>query len=108
MKQALSNLIENAVQHVTSNTPITVSVSEDTEQVVLTVHNYGPPIPESDRPRIFEPLVRVAETSSPAVSTHMGLGLYIVRQIVQAHAGTIAMESTESAGTTFTARLPRQ
>jgi signal transduction histidine kinase len=108
MKQALSNLIENAVEHVTSNTPITVSVSEDTEQVVLTVHNYGPPIPESDRPRIFEPLVRVAETSSPAVSTHMGLGLYIVRQIVQAHAGTIAMESTESAGTTFTARLPRQ
>lgn len=108
MKQALSNLIENAVQHVTSNTPITVSVSEDAEQVVLRVHNYGPPIPESDRPRIFEPLVRVAETSSPAISTHMGLGLYIVRQIVQAHGGTIAMESTESAGTTFTAKIPRQ
>jgi signal transduction histidine kinase len=108
MKQALGNLIENGVQHVTSKTPITVSVSEDGEQVVLTVHNYGLPIPESDRPRIFEPLVRVAETSSPAISTHMGLGLYIVRQIVQAHGGTIAVESTESAGTTFTARLPRQ
>ena len=75
MKQALTNLIENAAQHVTSRTPITVSVSGDGEQVVLTVHNNGAPIPEPDRARIFEPLVRVAETSSPAISPHMGLGL---------------------------------
>jgi len=109
MKQALTNLIENAAQHVTSpGTPITVSVSGDGEQVVLTVHNHGAPIPELDRARIFEPLVRVAETSSPVISPHMGLGLYVVRQIVQAHGGTIDLESTESAGTAFTLRLPRQ
>lgn len=108
MKQALTNLIENAAQHVTSKTPITVSVSGDGEQVVLRVHNHGPPIPEPNRARIFEPLVRVAETSSPVISTHMGLGLYVVRQIVQAHGGTIDLESTESAGTTFTITLPRQ
>jgi signal transduction histidine kinase len=108
MKQALTNLIENAAQHVTSRTPITVSVSGDGEQVVLTVHNHGPPIPEPDRARIFEPLVRVAETSSPVITPHMGLGLYVVRQIVQAHGGTIDLESTESAGTAFTLRLPRQ
>jgi histidine kinase/DNA gyrase B/HSP90-like ATPase len=58
MKQALTNLIENAAQHVISKTPITVSVSGDGEQVVLTVHNPGPPIPEPNRARIFEPLVR--------------------------------------------------
>jgi signal transduction histidine kinase len=108
MKQALTNLIENAAQHVTSRTPITVSVSGDGEQVVLTVHNQGPPIPEPDRARIFEPLFRVAETSSPVISPHMGLGLYVVRQIVQAHGGTIDLESTESAGTAFTLKLPRQ
>jgi len=108
MKQALTNLIENAAQHVTSRTPITVSVSGEGEQVVLTVHNHGAPIPEPDRARIFEPLVRVAETSSPVISPHMGLGLYVVRQIVQAHGGTIDLESTESAGTAFTLRLPRQ
>jgi len=108
MKQALTNLIQNAVQHGTSGTTITVSVSGNGEQVVLTVHNHAPPIPESDRARIFEPLVAVAETSSPVVSTHMGLGLYIVRQIVQGHGGTVDVESTESAGTTFTANFPRQ
>jgi signal transduction histidine kinase len=108
MKQALTNLIENAVQHGTSKTPITVSVSGDGEQVDLTVHNYGPPIPESDRARIFEPLVGATETSSPIISSHMGLGLYIVRQIVQGHGGTIDVESTQSAGTAFTVNLPRQ
>lgn len=108
MKQALTNLIENAAQHVNSKTPITVSVGGDAEQVVLTVHNHGPRIPEPDRARIFEPLVSVAETSSPVISKHMGLGLYVVRQIVQAHGGTIDLESTESAGTAFTLTLPRQ
>ena len=108
IKQALTNLIENATQHVTSKTPIAVSASGDGKQVLLTVHNHGSQVPEADRARIFEPLVRVAETSSPVVSAHMGLGLYIVRQIVQAHGGTVDLESTESAGTTFAITLPRE
>src|SRR6185437_14226187 len=83
VKQALTNLIENAAQHATAKTPITVSASGDGDHVVLAVHNHGTPVPEPDRARIFEPLVQVAETSSPVISTHMGLGLYIVRQIVQ-------------------------
>ena len=107
MKQALTNLIENAAQHATPKTPITVSASGDGEHVVLAVHNHGTPVPEPDRARIFEPLVQVAETSSPVISTHMGLGLYIVRQIVQAHGGTVDLESTESTGTTFAIKLPR-
>jgi signal transduction histidine kinase len=74
----------------------------------LNVHNHGPSIPEPKRARIFEPLLRVAETSSPVISTHMGLGLYVVREIVQAHGGAIDLESTESGGTTFTITLPRQ
>jgi signal transduction histidine kinase len=108
VKQSLTNLIENAAQHATAKTPVTVSASGDGDHVVLTVHNHGTPVPEPDRARIFEPLVQVAETSSPVISTHMGLGLYIVRQIVQAHGGTVDLESTESAGTTFAMKLPRQ
>jgi signal transduction histidine kinase len=108
MKQALANLIQNAVHHGTANTPISVSVNGLGGQVVLTVHNSGPPIPEQDRERIFEPLVSAAETSSPLVSPHIGLGLYITRQIVQDHGGTIGVESAELAGTTFTMSLPRQ
>jgi signal transduction histidine kinase len=107
VKQALTNLIENAAEHATPKTPVTVSANGDGDHVVLTVHNHGTPVPEPDRARLFEPLVQVAETSSPAISTHMGLGLYIVRQIVQAHGGTVALESTESAGTTFVMNLPR-
>ena len=107
MKQVLTNLIENAVQHCTINKPITVTGSGDSEQVVLSVHNDGPPIPERDRARIFEPLVSATETSSPIVSTNMGLGLYIVRQVVQAHGGTIDVASSKAAGTIFTAKFPR-
>jgi signal transduction histidine kinase len=107
MKQVLTNLIENAVQHGSINTPITVTATGDNERVALTVHNAGPPIPAYDQTRIFEPLVGTKDTSSPIISTNMGLGLYIVRQIVQAHGGTIDMESSKSAGTTFTAQLPR-
>ena len=107
IKQALTNLIENAAEHATPNTPVTVSANGDGDHVVLTVHNHGTPVPEPDRARIFEPLVQVAETSSPVISTHMGLGLYIVRQIVQAHGGTVELESTESAGTTFVVNLAR-
>ena len=107
MKQVLTNLIENAVQHTAQDRPITVTGSGDGEQVVLAVHNDGPPIPENDRARIFEPLVSATETSSPIISTNMGLGLYIVRQLVHAHGGTIDVASSESAGTIFTAKLPR-
>ena len=108
LKQALANLIQNAVHHGTANTPITISVIGHDGQVVLTVHNDGPPIPEQDRDRIFEPLVTAAETSSPHTSAHIGLGLYITRQIVGGHGGTIDVESTELAGTTFTVSLPRR
>jgi signal transduction histidine kinase len=107
IKQVLTNLIANAVQHATANRPITVTGSGDGEQVILAVHNHGHPIPEHDRARIFEPLVGTAETSSPIISTNMGLGLYIVRQVVQAHGGTIDVASSETAGTIFTANLPR-
>jgi signal transduction histidine kinase len=108
IKQVLTNLIENAVQHGTTNTPITVTGSANGEQVVLSVHNEGLSIPESDRARIFEPLVGTKETTSPIISTNMGLGLYIVRQVVEAHGGTVDVASTPSAGTIFTARLPCQ
>jgi signal transduction histidine kinase len=108
IKRALTNLIQNAVEHGTSGTPVTIAIVDAGEQVVFTVHNQGPAIPESERARIFEPLVGVTETSSPVVSAHMGLGLYIVRQIVEGHGGKIDVDSSQSAGTTFTVNLPRK
>jgi signal transduction histidine kinase len=107
IKQLLTNLIENAVQHGVTQRPILVTGSAEGDQIVLAVHNDGPAIPVAEQARIFEPLVGASATSSPIISSNMGLGLYIVRQIVQAHGGTIDVASSESAGTTFTARLPR-
>jgi signal transduction histidine kinase len=108
IKQVLSNLIENAIYHGNAESAVTVSLRGDDRQVVLTVHNEGAPIPERERERIFEPLITAPETSSPLTSKHLGLGLYIARQIVRAHGGTIEVQSEASSGTTFTVKLPRE
>jgi signal transduction histidine kinase len=106
--QAIANLIQNGIQHGSVKTPVTVSLNGEADQVIVAVHNHGPPISEHDRQRIFEPLVSVAETSSsPGAPPHMGLGLHIAREIVHSHGGAIAVESSESAGTTFKLSLPR-
>jgi signal transduction histidine kinase len=105
--QALANLIQNGIHHGSAKTPVTVSLSGHGDQVVVAVHNDGPAIADQDHERIFEPLVTLAETTSPRASPHIGLGLHIARQIVRSHGGAIAVESSESAGTTFKVSLPR-
>jgi signal transduction histidine kinase len=106
VRQLLTNILQNAIQHGTPEAPVTVSLSGSLRHVILMVHNTGAPIHEDELERIFDPLVMGPETPSPHVSTHMGLGLYIARQIVEAHGGTIVAESAEAAGTTFTVNLP--
>jgi hypothetical protein len=77
--------------------------------VVLSVRNAGAPIPSDMLPTIFDPLVRYATPASTErrVPGSIGLGLYIVREIVASHDGTIDVASTAQEGTTFTVRLPR-
>lgn len=77
--------------------------------MVLTVTNPGPVIPPSALPTLFDPFVRA--TSMPRSNKRrsgIGLGLYIARQIVIAHGGSITVASSEATGTVFTVRLPRQ
>lgn len=78
--------------------------------MVLSVHNEGAPIPPEALPTLFDPLVRhaTAESALRRDPGSIGLGLYIVREIVNAKGGTIAVASTAQQGTTFTVRLPRQ
>jgi signal transduction histidine kinase len=110
LKQVVSNLIGNAVQHGAGQKPVVVRVGAEAEEVVLTVHNEGPPIPSDALETIFEPLVRAGreEPEKQARSTSLGLGLYIARTIMIAHGGTIGVASSEHEGTTFTVRLPRR
>ena len=77
--------------------------------MVLSVHNEGVPIPPNLLPTIFDPLKRYAtrESSAERSPGSIGLGLYIVREIVVAKGGTVEVASTAEEGTTFTVRIPR-
>ena len=110
LQQALVNLLTNAVQHGERDQPITLSAQGDAAKITLRVKNHGRPIPPDQLQVIFNPLVQIpsarhVEDSTP--STSLGLGLYIAREIVTRHGGTIVAESSEQAGTVFSAQLPR-
>ncbi|MDP1692044.1 MAG: HAMP domain-containing sensor histidine kinase [Burkholderiaceae bacterium] len=110
MQQALSNLLSNAVQHGNRLSPVTLTAVGEVDAIVLKVSNSGDPIPADALQAIFEPLVQAPNASSEAherSKTSLGLGLFIVREIVLAHGGTISVESSAEAGTVFTIRLPR-
>jgi signal transduction histidine kinase len=99
--RVVSNLVGNAVGHSVDG-PVRVAASGDEDGIVLTVHNGGPPIPDSVLAAVFEPFSRGDNNGGG-----LGRGLYIVREIVQAHGGTVEVQSTAVEGTTFTVRLPR-
>ena len=104
LKQLLSNLLLNAIQH-GSGSNVAVTAKSDDNLVLLEVSNQGPPIPEELLGTMFDPLVH--GRSSDQMSRGLGLGLFIVNEIVSAHRGTIAVTSSEEAGTIFSVRLPR-
>ncbi|QSQ21035.1 PAS domain-containing protein [Pyxidicoccus parkwayensis] len=107
LAQALSNLVGNALQYSPPDTPVRLVARGTEHGVEVEVHNQGTPIAPERLPRIFEPLERGAERPEDRGGRSIGLGLYIVRSIIQAHGGTVDVTSTAEAGTTFTVRLPR-
>ena len=109
LQQVLANLLNNAVRHGERNEPITLSAHGDAAKVTLRVKNHGRPIPADQLQVIFNPLVQIpsALTDRDAdASTSLGLGLYIAREIVAMHGGTIEAESSGGA-TVFSAQLPK-
>jgi signal transduction histidine kinase len=110
LRQVLSNLLNNAIQHGDKHAPVSLSARGEEEAIVLAIANAGKPIPPEALATIFEPLVQVPATTSDLTrrpKTSIGLGLFIVREIVLAHHGTIDVQSSAEAGTVFTIRLPR-
>jgi two-component system phosphate regulon sensor histidine kinase PhoR len=107
MAQLLGNLISNAVKFTPDGGKVEVSLGMDEDQAVLSVADTGVGIPAADRERIFERFFRTA-TATRQVIPGTGLGLAIAKDIVEAHHGTIAVDSDEGRGSTFLIRIPRQ
>jgi signal transduction histidine kinase len=104
----LANLVGNAVQHGEPRSPIDLRVEGREDEVLLEVANRGEPIPPAAMPFIFEAF-RKGRTDLPSKNQGpgLGLGLFIAQEIARAHGGTIQAVSSESDGTIFRVRLPR-
>jgi signal transduction histidine kinase len=107
LRQVFSNLIGNAIEHGDEASPIEASTTGEDSAVVVRITNRGPVIPASAIPTLFDPFIRAASPDSKKRRGGMGLGLYIARQIVIAHGGTISVSSSEAGETVFSVRLPR-
>ena len=106
--QVLSNLIGNALQYSPENSVVQVTVVGEEDDVIISVHNDGNPIPSNKINVIFESFTRGQHgDAAPGRAANLGLGLYITKRIVLAHQGEISVESTAEMGTTFVLRLPR-
>lgn len=110
LKQVLRNLVSNAIVHGSPDTPVRVALVGEEPEIRLKVTNEGPAIDPSFQSQLFDPLTRgLAQTSSREYNDGLGLGLFIVRELVLAHGGRVEMRSDSTEGeTTFTVILPRQ
>lgn len=109
--QVLSNLVFNALQHGQLDTPVRTTLRRVGTEVLLQVHNHGPPVPEELMPHLFDPFKRRPEDHRPHEGRggvrSLGLGLHIVRQIALAHGGDVEVRSSATEGTYFTVHWPR-
>jgi PAS domain S-box-containing protein len=105
LAQVIGNLLSNAFQHSPPSSTVCLTTRGDQEGVTIDVHNEGPPISPDDLAKLFEPFERGTDASASGRS--IGLGLYISRQIIEAHGGTIEVRSVEGEGTRFRVSLPR-
>lgn len=110
VRQAISNLMGNAIQHCSADSPVSLSLRGEQSDVFIEVHNGGEPIPPGELPRIFDPLIRGSSAEDPMRNRpgSIGMGLYIAREVAKSHNGRIDVTSTEKEGTSFTIRLPRE
>jgi CheY-like chemotaxis protein len=106
LRQVLWNLLANAVKFTPAGGTIAVRVSEGPTDVEITVKDSGPGIPAEFLPHVFEPFRQGDSTSTRTVGG-LGIGLAIVRHIVEAHGGTVTVQSDRAGGgTEFSVRLP--
>lgn len=106
VSQILTNLLTNAISYSPPDSEVAARSESDADGVTVSIHNTGPAIPAAALPRIFDPLQR-ATAQLENRTRSIGLGLFIVKHLVEAHRGWIDVTSTAEAGTTFRFWVPR-
>jgi two-component system OmpR family sensor kinase len=107
LRQVLANLLRNAIVHTPAGTPIEVSVEQSDSAVTLSVRDHGPGLPGVAREKLFGRFWR-AERGRERGKAGAGLGLAIVREVVEAHHGEIRAEDAPGGGAVFVVRLPKR
>jgi signal transduction histidine kinase len=107
LRQVLSNLISNAIKYSPDQGKITVSGRYDEHEIYVAVSDQGIGIPAGERERIFDRFYRIDSALSRRTQG-AGLGLYLVKSVVEAHGGRIWVSSTPGQGSTFVFTLPRE
>jgi hypothetical protein len=109
MHQVVANLLNNAVQHGLRGRPVSLIARGNPESLSIAVTNESPPIPPDQLQVMFEPLVQLPRArGDTAPGSSLGLGLFIAKEIVVAHGGTIEVASDAETGTTVCVQLPRR
>jgi len=106
LRQVLGNLLDNAIKYTPAPGRVTMSVGQKNGAAIIRVSDTGIGIPESDLPKVFDRFYRADPARSASSVPGAGLGLSICRSIIEAHEGTIQIESVPGKGTTISARLP--
>ena len=102
--QAVQNLVSNAVSYSPEGASVDVRVTRESERIAIAVQDRGPGIPADEVPNLFQPFVKLS-TSRYTTDRSTGLGLAITRRLVEAHGGTIDVDTEVGRGSTFFIRL---
>ena len=106
LEQVFQNLLQNAIKYSPNGGAVAVEVAAEPETVCVRVTDQGIGIPEEALPRLFERFYRASNTDPRQISG-MGLGLYVVGEIVRLHGGTVRAAPITTGGSCFEFRLPR-
>ncbi len=103
--QVFANLISNAIKYSPHAQTVEIDLASSPEIITIRVHDYGMGIPREQCDKIFERFYRVSGSKQKTIPG-LGMGLYIVAEIVKSHGGTITVDSEVGRGSTFTVTLP--
>jgi signal transduction histidine kinase len=107
LEQIVGHLVANALRHGADGASTLTIDGSSPDRVILQSHNNGPAIPSELLPRIFEPF-QIGPRPEGTPRRSIGLGLFVVKELANAHGGGVAAQSSEGSGTEFTVTLPRK